>query len=245
MPPAQMRSMLTGEERLLENLRQQAQKEKLAAQQVCHSGQTEGRANCISQESSEGGARQTKSGPRSQKSKELKKRPKLKKYSQLRHLHQLVQIPQAQLHQLVPMSQAHLLHKIRKANRVRPLLPRRSPYWAQGTQGLGFWQQATQSVQKLNQDWNTLEPQASKAGLGTNQRNNIQKALDDLTAAVSAQNTEKSSMAAIALLGQSGSLAKSIHIPSAPRILPAELRNHDVNPGSRENAMVSSRGPHF
>ncbi len=83
-----------------------------------------------------------------------------------------------------------------------------APVVAQGGQQMAFWQQTTQLVQKLNQDWNALEPQASKAGLSVTQRDKIKKAVDNLTAAVGAQNTEKSMLAAVELFGQSGSLSK-------------------------------------
>lgn len=194
-PPAQMKSMLTGEERLLENLQQQAKKEKLAAKQAAAEAKLKAKEAALAKKAQmEALAKQKAAQEAQQKAQEEAQAKKQQPTTPTVPSPTTPQTPQNQESQTTP-SQSVL---------------------AQGSQDMAFWQQMTQSVQKLNQDWNALAPQATKAGMTTVQRDRIKKALDNLTAAVSAQNTEKSMLAAIELFGQSGSLAKVYMSPVPP-----------------------------
>lgn len=61
------------------------------------------------------------------------------------------------------------------------------------------WQQADKSIKSIHQSWNSLEPEAIKAGLEVNDRDNFEKALEELTVNISAQKNEASLMAAVSL----------------------------------------------
>lgn len=196
-PPAQMKSMLAGEEKVLENLQQQAKKEKLAAKQAAAEAKMKAEAAALAKKAQlEALAKQKAEQEAKQKAEAQQQQPTTPSTPSTPSP-TTPQVPQIQGQgQTTPSQTEQVL--------------------AQGSQGMAFWQQMTQLVQKLNKDWNALEPQASKAGLSTTQRDKIKKALDNLTAAVSAQNTEKSMLAAIELFGQSGSLAKVFMSPVPP-----------------------------
>ena len=197
-PPAQMKSMLTGEERLLENLQQQAKKEKLAAKEAAAKAKLKAEAAALAQKA------QMEALAKQKAAQEEQAKLKAQQEAQAKQQPTTPTTPSPTTPQTPPSQQGQTT----PSQTVQVV--------AQSGQLMAFWQQTTQSVQKLNQDWNALDPQASKAGLNTTQRNNIKKALDNLTAAVSAQNTEKSMLAAVELFGQSGNLAKVFMSPVPP-----------------------------
>ncbi len=199
-PPAQLKSMLTGEERLLENLQQQAKKEKLAAKQAAAEAKLKAEAAALAKKSQMEALAKQKAAQEAQAAQKAQAR---NRNQQRQHTNN------------ANYTKSH--NSADSASQQGQTTPSQTvQVVAQGGQQMAFWQQTTQSVQKLNQDWNALEPQASKAGLNATQRDNIKKALDNLTAAVSAQNTEKSMLAAVELYGQSGSLAKVFMSPVPP-----------------------------
>lgn len=207
-PPAQMQIMLTGEERLLENLLQQAEKEKLASKQAAAEAKLKAEQEALTKARAEALAKQKaeqEAQARQKAEQEAQAKQKAREETQNNNKAQPVMpgtpTPEAQE---TPQNQQN--NSVSVPSMTEPVL-------AQGSQNSSFWPVAAQSVQKLNQNWNALEPQADEAGLNTTQRNNIKKALDDLTAAVNAQNTEKSLMAAIELFRQSGNLANVFSYP--------------------------------
>ena len=191
-PPAQLKSLLTGEERLLENLQQQAKKEKLAAKQAAGEAKLKAEAAALAKKAQMEALAKQKAAQEAQAKEQQPTTPT----TPTTPSPTTPQTPQNQQDQTTSSQTVQVV--------------------AQGGQQMAFWQQTTQSVQKLNQDWNALVNQASKAGLNTTQRDNIKKTLDNLTAAVSVQNTEKSMLAAIELFGQSGNLAKVFMSPVPP-----------------------------
>lgn len=196
-PPAQMKSMLAEEERLLENLQQQAKKEKLAAKQAAAEAQLKAQEAALAKKAQmEAQAKLKAEQEAQQKAQQEAESKKMQQMTPSTPIPAAPQTPQNQQSQTTPSQSA--------------------PVVAQGSQDMAFWQQALQSVQKLNQNWNALAPQAVKAGLTTAQRDKIKKALDNLTAAVNAQDTEKSMLAAIELFGQSGNLARVYMSPVPP-----------------------------
>lgn len=201
-PPAQMKSMLTGQERLLENLQQQAKKEKLAAEQAAAEAKLKAEQAALAKQAQMEAIAKQKAAQEAQAKQKAKAEAQTKKQQPITPTTPTTPSPAAPP---APPNQQ---------DQTAP--SQTEPVLAQGSRDMAFWQQAAQSVQKLNQDWNALAPQASKAGMNTSQRNKIKKALDNLTAAVSAQNTEKSMLAAIELFGQSGSLAKVYMSPVPP-----------------------------
>lgn len=70
------------------------------------------------------------------------------------------------------------------------------------------WQAEVGSIKKIHQNWNLLEPEIVKAGLGINERDSFEKALEKLTLAIGKQKTDDSLMAAIELYGQYANLVK-------------------------------------
>lgn len=201
-PPAQLKSMLTGEESLLENLQQQAKKEKLAAKQAAAEAKLKAEAAALAQKAQLEALAKQKAAQEAQAKQKALEEAQAKK--QQPTTPSTPSTPSTPTPQTPPSQQG----QVTPSQTVQVL--------AQGGQQIAFWQQTTQAVQKLNQDWNALDPQASKAGLNATQRDNIKKALDKLTAAVGAQNTEKSMLAAVALFGQSGSLVKVFMSPVPP-----------------------------
>lgn len=196
-PPAQMKSMLSEEERLLENLQQQAKKEKLAAKQAAAEAQLKAQEAALAKKAQmEAQAKLKAEQEAQQKAQQEAEAKKMQQMTPSTPAPAAPQTPQNQQSQTTPSQSA--------------------PVVAQGSQDMAFWQQASQSVQKLNQNWNALAPQAVKAGLTTARRDKIKKALDNLTAAVNAQDTEKSMLAAIELFGQSGNLARVYMSPVPP-----------------------------
>lgn len=188
-----------GEERLLENLQQQAKKEKLAAKQFVAEAKLKAEAAALAKQAQMEALAKQKAAQEAQAKQKAEQEAEAKKQQPTMPTTPspaTPQTPQNQQDQMAPSQN--------------------EPVMAQGSQDIAFWQQATQSVQKLNQDWNALQPQASKAGLNAIQRDNIKKALDKLIAAVGTQDTEKSMLAAIALYGQSGSLVKTFISPVPP-----------------------------
>lgn len=211
-PPAQLQSMLTGEERLLDNLQQQAKKEKLAAKQAAAEAKLKAEAAALARKAQMEALAKQKAAQEAQAKQKAEQEAQAKQKAQQ-------EIPAPEQQPMAPTTPAT----------PSPAAPQTPPSQqdqgtpsetvqvvAQGDQQMAFWQQTTQLVKKLRQDWNVLEPQASKAGLSTTQRDNIKTALDNLTTAVGAQNTEKSMAAAIELYRQSGSLAKVFRSPVPP-----------------------------
>lgn len=193
-PPAQMKSMLTEEQNLLNNLQQQAKKEKMAAKQAAAEAQMKAQAAALAKQKAAQEAQQK--AQQEAEAKKLQQMTPSTPSAPSAPAPATPQTPSNQQNQTTPSPTA--------------------PVLAQSSQDMAFWQQASQSVQRLNQNWNTLSPQAVKAGLTTAQRDRIKKALDNLTTAVKAQDTEKSMLAAIELFGQSGSLAKVYLSPVPP-----------------------------
>ncbi|HHV16415.1 MAG TPA: hypothetical protein GXX58_07555 [Gelria sp.] len=76
------------------------------------------------------------------------------------------------------------------------------------------WQKEMQSLKKIHESWNKLEPQAVEAGLPPGDRENFKLALNDSTVAISKQNLEESLAAAIELYGQYAGLARVFSIPT-------------------------------
>lgn len=196
-PPAQMKSMLTGEERLLENLQQQAKKEKMAAKQAAAEAKMKAEAAALAKKA------QMEALAKQKAEQEAKAKQKALEEAQTQKQQPTTPSP------ITPQTPPNQNQGQTTPSPTEQVL-------AQGSQDMAFWQQTSQLVQKINQDWNALEPQASKAGLNASQRNRIKNALDSLTAAVSAQDTEKSMLAAIELFGQSGSLAGVFMSPVPP-----------------------------
>lgn len=184
-PPAQMKSMLAEEESLLENLQQQAQKEKLAAQQATAEAQLKAQEAALAKQKAEQEAQQ--------KAQQEAESPKTQ--------------------QTTPSAPAPTTPQAEQNQQSQTTPSETEPVLAQSSQAIAFWQQASLSVTRLNQYWDALETQVVKAGLTTTQRDKIKKALDNLTAAVKAQDTEKSMLTAIELFGQSGNLAKVYTFP--------------------------------
>lgn len=61
------------------------------------------------------------------------------------------------------------------------------------------WMKEDQSLKSIHQNWNTLEPEAIRAGLTTTSRDNFEMALDDLTRQIGERNIEGTLFAAITL----------------------------------------------
>jgi len=97
------------------------------------------------------------------------------------------------------------------------------------------WQKEMQSLKKIHESWNKLEPQAIEAGLPPGDRENFKLALNDLTIAVSNQRLEESLLAAIELYGQYAGLARVFSMPT-----PAEF--YEVQYGVMSSMAEASRG---
>ncbi len=91
-----------------------------------------------------------------------------------------------------------------------------------------------QSLKKIHESWNKLEPQAIEAGLPPGDRENFKLALNDLTIAISNQRLEESLLAAIELYGQYAGLARIFSIPT-----PAEF--YEVQYGVMSSMGEASR----
>ena len=97
------------------------------------------------------------------------------------------------------------------------------------------WQKEMQSLKKIHESWNKLEPQAVEAGLPPSDRENFKLALNDLTIAISNQRLEESLLAAVELYGQYAGLARVFSIPT-----PAEF--YEVQYGVMSSMAEASRG---
>ncbi len=97
------------------------------------------------------------------------------------------------------------------------------------------WQKEMQSLKKIHESWNKLEPQAIEAGLPPGNRENFKLALNDLTIAVSNQRLEESLLAAIELYGQYAGLARVFSMPT-----PAVF--YEVQYGVMSSMAEASRG---
>lgn len=91
----------------------------------------------------------------------------------------------------------------------------------QGQQGqqqnqMAGWQKEDTALKSIHLNWNKLEPDAVKAGLSTTEQDSFEKALEDLTLAVSQQKKEESLQAAIELYGQYANLARVFKMPIPP-----------------------------
>lgn len=78
------------------------------------------------------------------------------------------------------------------------------------------WQAEVAGIKKIHQNWNQLEPEAVKAGLGLEERDSFEKALEKLTLAIGAQKTDDSLKAAIELYGQYANLVNVFQSPVPP-----------------------------
>ena len=96
------------------------------------------------------------------------------------------------------------------------------------------WKKEMQSLKKIHESWNKLEPQAVEAGLPPGDRENFKLALNDLTIAISNQRLEESLLAAIELYGQYAGLARIFSIPT-----PAEF--YEVQYGVMSSMGEASR----
>ncbi len=96
------------------------------------------------------------------------------------------------------------------------------------------WQKEMQSLKKIHESWNKLEPQAVEAGLPPGDRENFKLALNDLTIAISNQRLEESLLTAIELYGQYAGLARVFSIPT-----PAEF--YEVQYGVMSSIAEASR----
>lgn len=97
------------------------------------------------------------------------------------------------------------------------------------------WQKEMQSLKKIHESWNKLEPQAVEAGLPPSDRENFKLALNNLTIAISNQHLEESLLSAIELYGQYAGLARVFSIPT-----PAEF--YEVQYGVMSSMAEASRG---
>ncbi len=73
---------------------------------------------------------------------------------------------------------------------------------------MNSWQTEEKALKNIHKNWNTLEPEAVKAGLGIVERKSFEQALDQLTLEISQQKKKSSLMAAIELYGQYANLAQ-------------------------------------
>jgi hypothetical protein len=72
----------------------------------------------------------------------------------------------------------------------------------QGQQPQGTtWSKAETGIRKIHQEWNSLEPEAVKAGLLPEVRDRFEKTMEDLTIKISAQKAEDSLVSAIEMYG--------------------------------------------
>jgi len=73
---------------------------------------------------------------------------------------------------------------------------------------MNSWQTEEKALKNIHKNWNALEPEAVKAGLGISERKSFEQALDQLTLEISQQKKKSSLMAAIELYGQYANLAQ-------------------------------------
>lgn len=70
------------------------------------------------------------------------------------------------------------------------------------------WQTEDTALKNIHSNWNSVEPEAVKAGLGIPARDAFEKALEELTMAISKEKKEESLKAAIDLYGQYAELVR-------------------------------------
>lgn len=80
----------------------------------------------------------------------------------------------------------------------------------------GDWQKINAGIKNLHNNWNTLEPEAIKAGLTIGSRDNFEQTLNLLTIQASNQDTTESLMAAISLYKYYADLAQVFAMPIPP-----------------------------
>lgn len=78
------------------------------------------------------------------------------------------------------------------------------------------WKQIDMDLMKLHQSWNTVAPEAVKAGLSMEDRDAWEKALSEFTMAAGKQDLKKSMPAAIELYGLYSNLARIFKTPIPP-----------------------------
>ncbi len=78
---------------------------------------------------------------------------------------------------------------------------------------MNSWEEEGKSLKNIHRDWNTLEPEAVKAGLSITERDSFEQALDKITIEISGQKKVSSLMAAIELYGQYAKMVKVFKTP--------------------------------
>ncbi len=68
-----------------------------------------------------------------------------------------------------------------------------------GQQGTADWTREQDSIRKINQQWNSLEPEAIKAGLNPEVRDQFEKTMEELTMNISERKARESLIGAIEL----------------------------------------------
>jgi hypothetical protein len=72
------------------------------------------------------------------------------------------------------------------------------------------WSKADTSIRKIHQEWNSLEPEAVKAGLMPEVRDRFEKTMEDLTMSISAQKAEESLINVIEMYGFYADMAAAL-----------------------------------
>lgn len=78
------------------------------------------------------------------------------------------------------------------------------------------WKVEETSLKNIHKSWNTLEPEAIRAGLAATARDSFEMSLDNLTSQISQQRAEGTLMAAIELYGAYADLVQVFNTPIPP-----------------------------
>ena len=98
------------------------------------------------------------------------------------------------------------------------------------------WQKEIQSLKKIHENWNMVEPEAIKAGLTTTIRDNFEQALNLLTQEINQHRVEGTLLAAIILYGHYADIAQlfSTPLPAEFFRVKYEIMSSNVRVGKRE-----------
>ncbi|MDD2620618.1 MAG: hypothetical protein PHC92_08130 [Syntrophomonadaceae bacterium] len=109
------------------------------------------------------------------------------------------------------------------------------------------WQKTDKSLKSIHQSWNTLEPEAIKAGLQIDARDNFEKALEELTINLSQQNSEESLMAAVTLYKHFADLAQVFAMAIPPEFfqLKYEVMGAIAEAGKKDWTAAQKRLPNI
>lgn len=107
------------------------------------------------------------------------------------------------------------------------------------------WQNEINSIKKIHQEWNKLEPESVKAGLSVSSRDSFESALDKLTLGISKQDKKASILAAIELYGQYANLVERFDtpVPSDFYRLKYEIMSASAEAGEKEWKTAQERIP--